>query len=83
MIAPNRVNYHLEHHLMMTVPHYKLPRFHRLLRERGVLDHACVANGYPRGAPPRGVAPHLNAGRRGRRDLVTSAAARRGRRSSR
>jgi fatty acid desaturase len=31
---------------MMTVPHYKLPRFHRLLRERGVLQGACVANGY-------------------------------------
>jgi fatty acid desaturase len=46
LIAPNRVNYHLEHHLMMTVPHYKLPRFHRLLRERGVLDAACVAEGY-------------------------------------
>jgi fatty acid desaturase len=46
LIAPNRVNYHLEHHLMMTVPHYKLPRFHRLLRERGVLDQACVAQGY-------------------------------------
>jgi fatty acid desaturase len=45
-IAPNRVNYHLEHHLIMTVPHYKLARFHELLRERGVLDHACVANGY-------------------------------------
>ena len=46
LIAPNPVNYHLEHHLMMTVPHYKLPRFHALLRERGVLDHACVAYGY-------------------------------------
>ena len=45
-IAPNRVNYHLEHHLIMTVPHYKLPRFHELLRERGVLDHACVAKSY-------------------------------------
>ncbi len=45
-IAPNRVNFHLEHHLIMTVPHYKLPRFHKLLRERGVLDHACVAKGY-------------------------------------
>lgn len=44
--APNRVNFHLEHHLIMTVPHYKLPRFHRLLRERGVLSHACVADGY-------------------------------------
>jgi fatty acid desaturase len=41
-ITPNRVNYHLEHHLLMTVPHYKLPRMHALLRERGVLEHACV-----------------------------------------
>jgi len=46
LIAPNRVNYHLEHHLIMTVPHYKLPRFHQLLRERGVLDGACVTTGY-------------------------------------
>ncbi len=46
LIAPNFVNYHLEHHLMMTVPHDKLPRLHRLLGERGVLDDACVANGY-------------------------------------
>ena len=46
LIAPNFVNYHLEHHLLMTVPHYKLPRLHRLLRERGVLEHACVAPGY-------------------------------------
>ncbi len=45
-VAPNRVNYHLEHHLMMTVPLHKLPRFHALLRERGVLEHACVARGY-------------------------------------
>jgi fatty acid desaturase len=46
LLAPNRVNYHLEHHLLMTVPHYNLPRMHRLLRERGVLDRACVAPGY-------------------------------------
>jgi fatty acid desaturase len=46
LIAPNRVNYHLEHHLVMTVPHYNLPRMHRLLRERGVLDHALIAKGY-------------------------------------
>jgi fatty acid desaturase len=46
LIAPNRVNYHLEHHLIMTVPHYKLPRFHRMLRERGVLEKACIAYGY-------------------------------------
>jgi fatty acid desaturase len=42
LIAPNRVNYHLEHHLLMTVPHYQLPRLHELLRERGVLARACV-----------------------------------------
>ena len=46
LIAPNRVNFHLEHHLVPTVPHYHLPRFHRLLRARGVLDGACVARGY-------------------------------------
>ena len=47
LIAPNRVNYHLEHHLLMTVPHYHLPRLHALLRERGVLERACVeTDGY-------------------------------------
>jgi fatty acid desaturase len=45
LIAPNRVNYHLEHHLLMTVPHYQLPRLHALLAERGVLAHACVEPG--------------------------------------
>jgi fatty acid desaturase len=47
LVAPNRVNFHLEHHLMMTVPHYHLPRMHRLLAERGALDGALVARGYP------------------------------------
>jgi fatty acid desaturase len=46
LIAPNYVNYHLEHHLLMTVPHYNLPRLHRMLRDRGVLDGAWVARGY-------------------------------------
>jgi fatty acid desaturase len=45
-IAPNRVNYHLEHHLLMTVPLHKLPRLHRLLRERGALRGALIARGY-------------------------------------
>ena len=48
LIAPNRVNFHLEHHLLMTVPHYNLPRMHRLLRDRGVLDRACIEHGYRR-----------------------------------
>jgi fatty acid desaturase len=46
LFAPNRVNYHLEHHLVMTVPHHQLPRFHRMLRERGLLERATVASGY-------------------------------------
>jgi len=46
LLAPNHVNYHLEHHLLMTVPHYHLPRLHRRLRERGLLDEACVSRGY-------------------------------------
>ena len=48
LIAPNRVNYHLEHHLLMTVPHYRLPEMHERLRERGLLARACVeTGGYP------------------------------------
>ena len=46
LIAPNGVNYHLEHHLLPTVPHYNLRRMHTLLRDRGVLAQACVAVGY-------------------------------------
>ena len=45
-LAPNFVNYHLEHHLLMTVPHYNLPKMHALLRERGLLDDALVTRGY-------------------------------------
>jgi len=46
LLAPNRVNYHLEHHLFMTVPHYNLPRLHGALAARRVLDHACIERGY-------------------------------------
>lgn len=45
-LAPNRVNYHLEHHLLMMVPHYNLPKLHELLRERGGLAPECVTRGY-------------------------------------
>ena len=46
LLAPNRVNYHLEHHLLMTVPHYNLPRMHRILEERGALEEALISRGY-------------------------------------
>ena len=45
-LAPNRVNFHLEHHLLMRVPHYNLPRMHALLREKGALTDALVTRGY-------------------------------------
>lgn len=45
-VAPNRVNFHLEHHLLMTVPHYGLPRLHAMLRERGALEGAWIARSY-------------------------------------
>jgi len=46
MFAPHHVNYHLEHHLLMTVPHYRLPQMHRLLEERGVFTEENYASGY-------------------------------------
>jgi fatty acid desaturase len=45
-VAPHRVNYHLEHHLLMTVPYFQLPALHRVLRERGALENAPVAANY-------------------------------------
>ncbi len=45
-VAPHRVNYHLEHHLLMTVPYFNLPRLHRLLEAKGVLKNAFRARGY-------------------------------------
>jgi fatty acid desaturase len=46
LLAPNRVNFHLEHHLLMTVPHHNLPRLHHMLRARGVIDGSPIASGY-------------------------------------
>jgi fatty acid desaturase len=42
VLFPHHVNYHLEHHLYPAVPHYHLPRLHRLLSERGALEAAEV-----------------------------------------
>jgi fatty acid desaturase len=36
-VAPNRVNYHIEHHLLAGVPFYRLPKMHRMLRDKGLL----------------------------------------------
>jgi fatty acid desaturase len=42
VLFPHHVNYHLEHHLYPAVPHYHLPRLHRLLRDKGALQGAEV-----------------------------------------
>ena len=39
-VAPIRVNYHLEHHLLVAVPYFRLPACHALLRERGAVPEA-------------------------------------------
>ncbi len=39
--TPHNINCHVEHHLLMTVPFFRLPRLQRLLRERGLYDQVC------------------------------------------
>ncbi|PTU32393.1 fatty acid desaturase family protein [Stenotrophobium rhamnosiphilum] len=39
-VAPVNVNYHIEHHAMASVPFYRLPQMHRLLRERDAVPEA-------------------------------------------
>jgi len=46
-IAPNYVNYHLEHHFLASVPCYNLAKLHKLLKERGAYeDSKNVVYGY-------------------------------------
>lgn len=45
-VAPHHVNFHLEHHLLPTVPHYRLTAMHHLLVERGAWAEATKADGY-------------------------------------
>jgi len=45
-IAPYWVNYHLEHHMVMHVPCWRLPRMHDLLVRKGLGDQMNVAPSY-------------------------------------
>ncbi len=46
-IAPNDVNYHLEHHYLAAVPPYNLKRLHTLLASRGFYEgFECISYGY-------------------------------------
>lgn len=47
-LAPYWVNYHVEHHLLMWVPCYNLPKFHRFLTEGAFRDRLLVAPNYMR-----------------------------------
>lgn len=42
LIFPHDVNYHIEHHLYASVPHYNLPRLHAEMKRQGLLDGAEV-----------------------------------------
>lgn len=36
--APLNVNYHLEHHMMPTVPYFRLPEMHQMLKQKGAFE---------------------------------------------
>ena len=46
LIAPNCVNFHLEHHLLPTVPYFRLPALGRALAARGAMPSTSTATGY-------------------------------------
>lgn len=46
-VAPNNVNYHIEHHLYPSVPFYRLPQIHSLLmRDAGFREKAHITRSY-------------------------------------
>jgi len=45
-VAPNRVNFHFEHHLAPTVPAYRLPALHRWLVQQGAYERATMEPNY-------------------------------------
>ena len=46
LVAPYWVNYHVEHHLIMYIPCYRLARFHQLLLAKGYGDMMELKPGY-------------------------------------
>ena len=46
LFAPLNVNYHLEHHLLFTVPSYNFPQMHSKLMDRGLYEKANYSEGY-------------------------------------
>ena len=48
VFAPFLFNYHCAHHLFMGVPHYQLPKLHRILRDNQFEGHHKIEGGYIR-----------------------------------
>ena len=46
LIAPYNVQYHLEHHLVVNCPHYKLKDAHKMLIDKGYEDQMEIQKGY-------------------------------------
>jgi fatty acid desaturase len=46
IIAPHHVNFHLEHHLMASVPIYRLERLHQILLQKGFYEGVAFPRGY-------------------------------------
>jgi len=46
LFAPHHVNYHAEHHLLMTVPSYNFPVMHQLIKERGFYNKGLLKKNY-------------------------------------
>ncbi len=46
IFCPHHVNYHLEHHLMASVPNYHLKKLHRILLARGYYEGVDFPKGY-------------------------------------
>lgn len=46
LFAPLNVNYHLEHHMLMGVPCYNLPKMHELIKTNGFYQKGTLSNGY-------------------------------------
>lgn len=44
--APYHVNFHAEHHMMMSVPPYNLPKMHRIISERGFYEQGIIEQNY-------------------------------------
>ena len=45
LLFPHHMNFHVEHHLYPSVPHYRLPACHRALQSARALEHAEVVVG--------------------------------------